>query len=651
MTRRIKKQKMKKNNGTSVYSGKALHGQKAILCSEAIDYLRSLGHLVSNKAFVFLFILLFLPFMSALTLAPDNFQGWNVQLSGQEEALYNLVAVDKYQVCIRPKDITLKPITVSVVDESKIDFTDITDLKEEEIPTKEVTYEYPPTLSLYKGLTKELVLTKDVTDKMLCYSIDPKESNFYKLGENSIILSSITSFSSSDINVTKESGFSHLNVSDSSILAYYPFDSNSSSVFDYSNNNNDLSVWLPFSHTFSTSCVYGNCFYSNGSSSVYSTSFSNFIYLSNFSFSFWMYNLDNVVNQYFIFSFGNSSKYFEFYSNSNNGDYKIVYSNVTSGGEVYRLFDKKLPVNRWSFVVVSLNSTGVYVYFDSVLNQYATTPSIPTFAKDDLYIGATISNSYRFNGSIDDFIIWNRSLSSSEISQIYNAQYPKFYPEGTMFFDNLYFGTNDTVDILIPECQQRSDYTTSIYAKIGNGNWVYLKDCRYDNYMIPFTYNSSTNLTLKLMSDENQLYTPLVIGNITLDSYDSCVPFYVNLTLQDWYPVTECINDSKTLNKTLEMFDQNACDGWGNSTIFYLQAETGCSSVHLEMFTLDLESRTTMVILGFLFIFVILFLYFRKFIFAGGLLIIIGFLLLFNSFSTIVSLVIILGGILAFFLK
>jgi hypothetical protein len=48
MDKRCKKEKMK-NQQVSIYSGKTLHGHKCIREDEAINYLRSLGHIVSNK--------------------------------------------------------------------------------------------------------------------------------------------------------------------------------------------------------------------------------------------------------------------------------------------------------------------------------------------------------------------------------------------------------------------------------------------------------------------------------------------------------------------------------------------------------------------------------------------------------------------------
>lgn len=83
------------------------------------------------------------------------------------------------------------------------------------------------------------------------------------------------------------------------------------------------------------------------------------------------------------------------------------------------------------------------------------------------------------------------------------------------------------------------------------------------------------------------------------------------------------------------------------STLFVSAIETP----DISTFQIDLESKTTILVLffffvGFLFLFSI-----GKYVFAGSLLIIVGFALMFSGFNLIFSFVIIMGGILTIFLN
>jgi len=77
--------------------------------------------------------------------------------------------------------------------------------------------------------------------------------------------------------------------------------------------------------------------------------------------------------------------------------------------------------NKWHYAVFSINSTGGYLYVDNALRDsraWAGTPGATTSSLN-LSIGLYPGNAY-FNGLIDSTVIYNRSLSASEISEHYN---------------------------------------------------------------------------------------------------------------------------------------------------------------------------------------------------------------------------------------
>ncbi len=113
-----------------------------------------------------------------------------------------------------------------------------------------------------------------------------------------------------------------------------------------------------------------------------------------------------------------------FYKSSNMGMYRspseyyyFIVSNDTStvvGGTALAPKD-----TNWHHVVAIYNGTNVFTYID--MNKSALTKfSGETKESTDIF---TISSYYStFNGSIDDFMFYNRALSETEIQQIYNLQ-------------------------------------------------------------------------------------------------------------------------------------------------------------------------------------------------------------------------------------
>jgi len=83
-----------------------------------------------------------------------------------------------------------------------------------------------------------------------------------------------------------------------------------------------------------------------------------------------------------------------------------------------------IPQNEWSFVVVTYDGTYVKAYVNG--EQQQTTLNGFNTQISELFIGAETTNngaSFRnyFQGGIDEVAIWNESLTSTEISALYNG--------------------------------------------------------------------------------------------------------------------------------------------------------------------------------------------------------------------------------------
>ncbi|MFQ5621111.1 MAG: LamG domain-containing protein, partial [Candidatus Nanoarchaeia archaeon] len=78
----------------------------------------------------------------------------------------------------------------------------------------------------------------------------------------------------------------------------------------------------------------------------------------------------------------------------------------------------------WHFFACVKDGNDYFEYVDGVLNESDTDATAGTVNSIDVQIGGitggSCTNSVQFNGTLDDFVIWNRSLSVDQIIALYN---------------------------------------------------------------------------------------------------------------------------------------------------------------------------------------------------------------------------------------
>jgi hypothetical protein len=132
-----------------------------------------------------------------------------------------------------------------------------------------------------------------------------------------------------------------------------------------------------------------------------------------------------------------------------------------------------VPFNQWSYVTATRNSSGVAnVYVNGVLsgsaNQNSGTPAAGGFG---VQIGNTLFASRTWDGYIDDLRVYNRILSTNEISQLYNSSnskvaVPASKPSGSSLINGLVgHWTFDGKNLI-----------NNVTDSSGNGNTGYLKN-------------------------------------------------------------------------------------------------------------------------------------------------------------------------------
>jgi hypothetical protein len=101
------------------------------------------------------------------------------------------------------------------------------------------------------------------------------------------------------------------------------------------------------------------------------------------------------------------------------GYYKFRYI-LTDLGQ-YILSSSTVQKDRWYHVVGTFDGTTGRLYVDGVLNSSAPQSSPLTDRNNQVYIGRGISGTNSFSGSIDEVRVYNRALSATEISALYNS--------------------------------------------------------------------------------------------------------------------------------------------------------------------------------------------------------------------------------------
>ena len=127
-----------------------------------------------------------------------------------------------------------------------------------------------------------------------------------------------------------------------------------------------------------------------------------------------------------------------------------------------------ISLDTYSHILATKKGTNCSIYINGQLSQ-SFTCDISQNMTGNLQIGHRTSgvNEY-FNGSIDEVRIWNRTLTTEEISQMYMSNLQKYNQTQWYLYVNQSKNAIDELDA--------GDYTYQVFAKDESGNLNYTKD-------------------------------------------------------------------------------------------------------------------------------------------------------------------------------
>jgi hypothetical protein len=212
------------------------------------------------------------------------------------------------------------------------------------------------------------------------------------------------------------------------LQAYWKFDEGSGNALDSSGNSRTLTNAGNVS--YSTGKINNGAYFSKASGYNFSTS--DFINVTQpFSLSYWIY-IGETVNFGTLMAKGNSVEtqqvqYIRYAGN------KIGFLMRDSGDE-YIQQTGTYPLNTWVYVTLTKSGTGstgtVKLYINGSLDNIETINNFSNISYDLKMgrLGDSSNYSYGMNGRADEIGVWNRELTSIEVTELYNSGVGLPYP-------------------------------------------------------------------------------------------------------------------------------------------------------------------------------------------------------------------------------
>ena len=194
--------------------------------------------------------------------------------------------------------------------------------------------------------------------------------------------------------------------------------------------------------TLNTSRKHGNAYTYDGENDVFIDSNANLNFAAGqaHSIEMWARPFSANGDQFLGIGWDNgvSNKYTEHLWIDANAKIVWGFRRTWSGNWIFTTSDASVNLNEWSHLVAVNNGTDIMIYINAQLESSDGLGAFSGYPLDDnnLEIGGYSPWESSFNGSIDEFKLWNRSLSANEIYQEYVSSLNKFNSTQWYFYVN-----------------------------------------------------------------------------------------------------------------------------------------------------------------------------------------------------------------------
>ncbi|MGB1004754.1 MAG: LamG-like jellyroll fold domain-containing protein [Salibacteraceae bacterium] len=209
-----------------------------------------------------------------------------------------------------------------------------------------------------------------------------------------------------------------------SLKAYFPFDGNTNDMSGSNNHGIPNNAILSPDRFGRPSSTYN---FNGVNSSITGAANQELEMTSQLTISAWVNTFSHGQQQ--IFSIGdNGINTYQYclaktYQNGSDRIYFLAHgisTNFEPNGPNYG--NDSIPLNEWTMLTTTYDGSDLKLYVNGVLDRTETindtfnNSSFPNF-----HIGQRFDGAQSFDGEIDDIVVYNRALNSSEIQQLYNT--------------------------------------------------------------------------------------------------------------------------------------------------------------------------------------------------------------------------------------
>ena len=307
------------------------------------------------------------------------------------------------------------------------------------------------------------------------------------------------------------------------LVGWWPFNGNANDESGNGNNGTVNGATL----TTDRNNVASKAFNFNGTSNFISTNPSNQAFPNGISISIWA--KINGLNTNTDCNLGCAQFLVSRSNDFSNGHFKIAYSqnSVATGGQKFwgtinsasgsgnanGTTSYAYPQTTWNHIVLTYNNSQIKLYVNGILNVTTNYTTPITNINSLIYFGRHTYATYPYfvNGKLDDIGIWNRALTTCEVTNLYSTPVLSAGPDvsicqGLPVTLTATGATNYSWNNSVINGQAFTPLTTQNYVVTGTINGCTLTDT------VKVTINPTPiipNETISICSGETFIYTPV----------------------------------------------------------------------------------------------------------------------------------------------
>lgn len=355
------------------------------------------------------------------------------------------------------------------------------------------------------------------------------EITFYGYNKNGLIFIDPTIYyidtNSGQFNDTtnQNNAFTHLNTIYDNLQLYYTFDNiDPDDVIDITDKSTDAF----FGDVNFTKGIFGHIanFSLAPASSKYIITDTNDNYgiciNDQLTVNFWINAHDYYgVNYDMILSRGDFVNPFFVWRSINNN---IRYAIRTSNTNYLSSPTNSAPAGKWTMVTLLYDSNVMTIYINGTNKSSTTTLAGGLNCNPNpIKIGSDAPGSSTYlNGSIDELMVFNESLTNIQIMEIYNQSFERFYNTGTLELNQTITSGNNSVNITIEHFNQNnSNLSVAVYDGTSWSPRYNMTNNTPQNFTID---QSATVINVSvLFHSGNSFWSPILNQTITLTVWNN----------------------------------------------------------------------------------------------------------------------------------